>query len=331
MISCTEFIPLYSEFFKFLEKMGGHDAVVEYWTHISDTSIGDKTNPNSLAYKCEELGGFKGAIAYWGHTLTEEACDLFEFEDSKNRFKYSHMRHCPSRGMLNELSHIEPYYDYCSHCNLIYSRVLEKYGVVLDRDNSGIDNAECRECFYEIGNEPYFDYRTVNDEDLKKRAGEDGVVIIDMKSEDNKYLHRDFHLLGDNALKYCADKYGDGAVVDFLADFTKLYFAPKIDEIKSRGLVALKEWIERLYEVEEASELLHTELTDASLTVTVDKSPVIEYMHSLNQAPSKYYVEETRTLYNTIAKECGYTFKLEYYNADGGTRFVFEMPSALAR
>ena len=30
MISCTEFIPLYSEFFKYLDKDGGHDAVMEY-------------------------------------------------------------------------------------------------------------------------------------------------------------------------------------------------------------------------------------------------------------------------------------------------------------
>lgn len=44
MISCTEFIPLYSEFFKYLEKCNGEDAVMEYWIHISDTSIGDKTN-----------------------------------------------------------------------------------------------------------------------------------------------------------------------------------------------------------------------------------------------------------------------------------------------
>ena len=59
MISCTEFIPLYSEFFKYLERRGGHDAVMEYWIHISDTVIGDKTNPNSLAYKCEKLGALK--------------------------------------------------------------------------------------------------------------------------------------------------------------------------------------------------------------------------------------------------------------------------------
>ena len=101
MISCTEFIPLYSEFFKYLEAKGGHDEVVKYWIHISDTSIGDKTNPNSLAYKCEKFGGFKGAIAYWGHTLTEEACDLLEIESDEKKFRYSHMRHCPSKENMN--------------------------------------------------------------------------------------------------------------------------------------------------------------------------------------------------------------------------------------
>ena len=30
MISCTEFIPLYSELFKYLEDIGGHDEVVRY-------------------------------------------------------------------------------------------------------------------------------------------------------------------------------------------------------------------------------------------------------------------------------------------------------------
>ena len=323
MISCTEFIPLYSEFFKFLEKRGGHDAVIEYWTHISDTSIGDKTNPNSLAYKCEKLGGFEGAIAYWGHTLTEEACDLFELDDRNAKVKYSHMRHCPSRGMLNSLSHIEPYYDYCSHCKLIYSRVLEKYGIVYERDHSNVDNAECKSCLYEKGNPPSFDFRSVTDDEMKERACE-GVTVIDMKTEDNKYLHRDFHLLGDNALKYCADKLGREAVIEFITDFVKYYFAPVTEKIKKDGITAVKEWIEKLYETEEASELLHTELSENRLTVKIDKSPVIEYMHSLNQSPSEYYIEETRTLYKAIADECGYKFTLEYYNEDGGTKFVFE-------
>ena len=169
MISCTEFIPLYSEFFKFLEKTGGHEAVEKYWVHISDTSIGDKTNPNSLAYKCEKLGGYEGAMAYWGHTLTEEACDLFEIGHNDKKFKFSHMRHCPSRGMLNSLEHIEPYYDYCSHCNVIYERVLKNYGVEYIRDNSEIANAQCRSLLYYKGEKPDVDWQNISDEDAKKQ------------------------------------------------------------------------------------------------------------------------------------------------------------------
>lgn len=325
MISCTEFIPLYSEFFKFLEKKGGHDAVMEYWIHISDTSIGDKTNPNSLASKCELYGGFGGAEAYWGHTLTEEACDLLEVSDKKNRFKYSHMRHCPSRGMLNELKHVEPYYDYCEHCNVIYARVLEKYGVEYIRDDSAKCNAECRSILFEKGNCPNFDWRNISDEDVKLLKKDATVEIIDMKTEDNKYLHRDFHLLGDNALKYCGDKYGDDVVYEFLTEYTKNYYSPQIDAFKKDGLGALKEWIEKVYEIEEASNVLRTELNNNSLTVVIDKSPVIEYMKSLNQKPSKYYIEETRTLYDVIAKESGFKFNLEYYKEDGATKFSFSL------
>lgn len=41
MISCTEFIPLYSELFKYLEELGGHEEVVRHWQSISDGTISD--------------------------------------------------------------------------------------------------------------------------------------------------------------------------------------------------------------------------------------------------------------------------------------------------
>lgn len=315
MISCTEFIPLYSEFFKYLESRGGEAAVMDYWIHISDTSIGDKTNPNSLAYKCEKLGGFEGASAYWGHTLTEEACDLYEIKNPVKRYTYSLMRHCPSRGMLNSLEHIEPYHNYCEHCKVIYSRVLEKYGVIYERDHSQIDNARCSSILYEKGNKPDFDYTVPTDE----------CEVIDLKTEDNKYLHRDFHLLSDNAIKYCGDKYGKATAIDFLKTYAVNFYSPHIKKFKAEGLKALKEWIEGIYETEEASELLHTDLDGNTLTVTVDKSPVIEYMASLGQKPSEYYIEQTRTLYEAIAKQSGFDFELLYYNDDGATKFAFSV------
>lgn len=320
MISCTEFIPFYSEFFKFLEKHGGSDAVTEYWHHISDSNIGDLTNENSLGYRCNKLGGFEGAISYWSHTLTEEACDLFEVRDMDKRFYYSHIRHCPSKGRLLDFDHIEPYCNYCEHCNVIYQRVLDKYGVIYERDHSNIDNAECRSILYEKGNRPDFDFKTVDDNSFIKT---NSVDIVDLKTEDNKYLHRDFHLLGDNALRYCGDKYGRETVCDFLKQYVKNYYYPIIESIKNGGLVALKKWIEKVYETEEASEVLHTEIKSNALIVTIDKSPVIEYMHSLGQKPSEYYIEETRILYAVIARESNLIFNLEYYKENGASKFTF--------
>ena len=144
-----------------------------------------------------------------------------------------------------------------------------------------------------------------------------------MKSEDNKYLHRDFHISADNALKYCGDKFGGDAVVAFLRDYVRFFYAPVIEKIKKDGLKSLKEWIEKTYETEEASELLHTELSENKLAVTIDKCPVIEYMHSLGQEPSAYFIEETRTLYDEIAKQCGFNFELEYYDTVGKANFSF--------
>lgn len=313
MISCTEFIPLYSEFFKYLDKQGGYDEVLKYWYHISDTSIGDKTNPHSMAYHCERLGGYQGAKAYWSHTVSEEACDTYSVEDKNYPYSYSEMRYCPSRAMLNSYTHITPYENYCEHCKIIYSRVLEKYGAVYERDHSMVHEAKCSSVLYEAGNPPPADYK----------EPKEGRKVGGCKREGKKYLHRDFHLLGDNALKYCGDNYGDEAVIGFLKQFAVDYYAPRIAEMKEGGLPAVKAWLEKIYEIEEASEVLHAELEGDVLTFTIDKCPVIEYMHGLNQQPSPYYIEQTRTLYAAIAEAAGFQFELEYYNEDGAAKFKF--------
>ena len=313
MISCTEFIPLYSEFFKFLDSRGGYDEVLKYWYHISDTSLSDPTNPHSMVYHMDRLGGFDGALAYWGHTTTEEACDTYGVLDPVQRYSYSEMRYCPSRGMLNELEHIEPYEHYCEHCKVIYNRVLDRYGVVFERDHSLVHKAQCSCLLYEAGNKPGDDYK----------EPKEGRIVKRLKREGQKYLHRDFHLLGDNAIKYCGDNFGAQAAVDFVKHFAVAFYAPQIEVFKEKGLPAVKEWLEKLYLVEEASEVLHTQLSDNELRVRIDKCPVVAYARSLNQELSEYYIEQTRTLYAAIAEASGLSFRLDKYDADGAAEFVF--------
>ena len=137
MISCTEFIPAYSELFKFLHARGGKEAVVKFWESLSDAFLG---NLRDLA----QSKGLAGLYEYWSHTLSEEAADFkMILDEEKGRFEIQ-MRHCPSKGRLIELKHIQPYEHYCEHCDVLYRRVLEPLGFVYEIDLSRCDKAKCR-------------------------------------------------------------------------------------------------------------------------------------------------------------------------------------------
>ena len=309
MISCTEFIPFYSEFFKFLAKNCGGDAAVrEYWDYHADHKLGDLSNPDSLASMCEKYGGYDGAKAYWRKPMKEEACDTWGINNPKLRYSYSVMRYCPSKGMLLKLEHVEPYHDYCEHCRHIYQRVLSRYGVCYERDHTNVDKASCSSLLYEEGNKPDFDY-TIPTPDC---------IVHDTKREGQKYLHRDFHISTDHILRYCGMKFGKEGVCGFIHDYAKYFYAPAIEKFKAGGLTEIKAWLEHLYEVEEAPEVLHTALTDTELKVKIDKSPVIEHLASLNQVPCEYHVEQTRTLFGTMAEEAGFGFSLDKYDEKTG-------------
>ena len=136
MISCTDFIPAYSELFKYLEKQAGHEGVVRYWEYIRDNFLGN------LRELVKEKG-LQGCWEYWSHTLNEEAADFtMELDEDAGEFRII-MHHCPSKGRLLELEHVERYYDYCGHCPVLYQPILEEYGFQYESDLSEVDKARC--------------------------------------------------------------------------------------------------------------------------------------------------------------------------------------------
>lgn len=136
MISCTDFIPAYSELFKFLESQGKQEAVQDFWNYLSDNFL---RNLKSLV----EQHGIRGCWLYWSHTLNEEAADFtMELDAEVGEFKII-MHHCPSKGRLLECKYLEPYHDYCRHCDLLYRRVLEPLGYKCIFNDSECDRAKC--------------------------------------------------------------------------------------------------------------------------------------------------------------------------------------------
>ena len=137
MISCTEFIPAYSEGFKFFELIGGRKELEKFWSYLSDLYLKDTLN------KLVEEEGLEGCNTYWTHSLNEEAADFkMVLDEIKGEFTIDMIK-CPSMGMLNELKHIEPYHSYCEHCQALYRPVVERLGYTYREDTSDCHNASC--------------------------------------------------------------------------------------------------------------------------------------------------------------------------------------------
>ena len=136
MIPCTDFIPAYSELFKYLESRGGVEAVEDFWCYLSDNFL------NNL-HDLVQRRGIRGCWDYWSHTLNEEAADFtMELDEEAGTFRID-MHHCPSMGRLKELKHLRPYHDYCRHCDVLYRRILEPLGYSYEVDLSRCHDAAC--------------------------------------------------------------------------------------------------------------------------------------------------------------------------------------------
>ncbi|MEN8230957.1 MAG: L-2-amino-thiazoline-4-carboxylic acid hydrolase [Bacteroidota bacterium] len=135
MISCTEFIPAYSEGFKFLEAIGGRKEVEKFWSELSDLYL------RGSLEKLVEEEGLTGCYTYWSHSLNEEAADFTMVLDEDIGEFSIHMHSCPSKGMLLELGYMEPYHAYCDHCDALYKPIVERFGY---RYESEIDPDKAR-------------------------------------------------------------------------------------------------------------------------------------------------------------------------------------------
>ena len=120
------------------------------------------------------------------------------------------------------------------------------------------------------------------------------------------------------------EHFGENGVRGFLTDYVNNFYAPLLADAKKRGLVAIQEWLQRLYTVEEAEDLLTTRLEDDTLTVKISESPAIRHLRATGTEPCKYYIEQTRTLYAAMADSLGVSFNLDYYDDTGKAEFTFQ-------
>lgn len=306
MISCTEFIPAYSELFTFLEKKHGKQTVRDYWEERFDAS----NDGTPLAKALTKAGGIGGCFTYWKGTLNEEAADFTMYLNEKAGWFFLDMHYCPSKGRLLELQKatgVAPYEDYCQHCDY-YRRACERAGLTYSYNFLHTDRAACS---ITVTDPKRYDGRMIADENTE---------IMDRKASDNEYLHRWFHTSLNNAVDFLRKNYGASETEEYLSLFAREVYVREIAAIRKDGFAALSEFIRRPYAAEHAEDACDITVSEdgSLLTVKIARCPAVTFLKEAGVAVSPAYSLTTSVVMETIAKETGLTFTMKHYDEETG-------------
>ena len=310
MISCTEFIPAYSELFTFLAKEKGRAEVDKFWAYLFEPDGKGIPLVNFV-----EKEGIRGCFTYWAGSLNEEAADFSMYVNEKRGYFTIDMHRCPSKGRLLQLKEtdgVTPFPDYCLHCDY-YRHAVEKLGLKYIYNFTGMDKAACSILIYDP---KVFDGRVIIDEDT---------LVMDRKASDNEYFHRDFHSSMNMGIHYLGEKYGLADVQAYLTRYTENVYGKTITAVREQGLAALNAMIRDTYEKEKALDALTTVWTEDRLLVLVEECPAVKHLRATGREVSPWYRYTTETVMEVLADRCGLRFIMVSYDEDtGAAEYRFE-------
>lgn len=310
MISCTEFIPSYSELFSFLDENYGRAEVERFWTYLFAP-----TGKGIPLINFAKKDGLRGCWDYWSGTLKEEAADCTRYFNEKAGWIASEMHYCPSKGRLLELEKeigLKPYYDYCGHCDY-YRSALDMVGLKWVRNHLHVDQASCSSILYDP---KVFKGIMVPDENTE---------VMAITSKDGEYFHPDFHSSMNMGIHYLGEKYGLDDVKAYLTRYTENVYKQTIADMKARGLAALEAKIRDTYEKEKALEVLTTVRIDDALLVIVDACPAVRHLRATGREVSPWYRYTTEVVMSVLAEKGGFRFTMEAYDEESGAaKYRFE-------
>jgi len=148
------------------------------------------------------------------------------------------------------------------------------------------------------------------------------------KAADNVYLHKDFHGALSNGIQFIHEKYGAEAVRQYLRQFVEAYYAPLKAEIKRRGLAALKDYFEKMYQAEGG--VIHLACSADELRLEVEACPAVTHMRAHGYKVAGLFYETTKTVNEVLCESTPFAAELiSYDQADGHSiqRFYRRQPA----
>ncbi len=144
---------------------------------------------------------------------------------------------------------------------------------------------------------------------------EKGIKVLELKSSDNEYLHKDFHGALCYAIKYLDDKFGCRTTADYLQQVGIEVFSPLIAEIKKEGLTAIERHFKKIFEIEAGQ--AEFELQNNQLKITVLKCPAVSHLLATKQLFTERYCQTTVHINNAICQAAGFECSCDYKPSEG--------------
>ncbi len=139
---------------------------------------------------------------------------------------------------------------------------------------------------------------------------------ITQKASDNPYFHRDFHIAFNFGLEYIHKKFGEESVREYLMQFARTLYAPLMEAINEKGLIAIKDHYEKIYNVEGADyDMDHSK---DELIIRLFSSPAVTYIKSNGYIVSPLFNETVETVNKIICENSQYEFELLEYKEENG-------------
>lgn len=303
MISCTEFILAYSELFRFLDSKYGREEVDKLWDFLFQP-----TGKGIPLINFAKKDGVKGCVDYWTGTLTEESADATFIYNLKDGWFVSQIHHCPSKGRLlafKDTLGIEPFYDYCDHCDY-YRAAIEKVGLTWIRDHMSVDKACCTHILW----------------DPKVFKGvlkmNENTEIKEFHASENEYFHPDFHSSMNMGIQYLGQYHSAEDIQEYLVFFTRAAYRKLIQQMQEEPLSQLANKIKETYALEKAEDALTVDISDDKLAVTVAYCPAVKHLQKTGREVSKWFSMTTTAVMETLAEEANLHFEMEHYDPETG-------------
>jgi hypothetical protein len=138
---------------------------------------------------------------------------------------------------------------------------------------------------------------------------------MDVTSEDIPVgVHKDFHVLTWGIIEYLESEFDEAERDAFLARLATTVYGPLLEEVRAKGLEAIRSHFARIFEGEGGR--FRFEGDDRELVLHVERCPAVWHLKEKGQLPTESFCEQTRVVLGELCKLAGIDFHVDFVTAE---------------